>query len=82
MPVAVSTEVVPWVGAVVTVTDAGFSGAPFGVTVSFARTVVVTGVPGAVVELSATAVTVSAGTPTLTTAWEQTGVGVVESHTW
>ena len=74
------TVVVPWAGAVVTRTDAGFSGAPFTAIVSLASTVVVTGVFCGVVSLSSTAVT-ALGTVTVTSADAQIGVGVEVSHT-
>src|SRR5438105_2987759 len=65
-PVAGLTVVVPWAGAAVTVTEAGFSGAAVAVGVSLGSTPVVTAVcgavlavAGAVLPLSATAVTLS-----------------------
>ena len=74
------TLVVPWAGPVSTVTEAGSRGAPPGVTVSLVSTLVVTGVFGAVLSVSAPAVTLFAGTVMDTVADEQTGVGFEVSH--
>ena len=79
-PVVVLTLVVPWAGATVTVTAAGFRAAPLAVTVSLASTFVVIAVFCGVVPVSFTAVTVF-GTVIVTVADEQTAVGVEVSHT-
>ncbi len=70
---------VPCVAGVVTVTLPGLSGAP--VVVSFATTLVETGVFCAVVLLSGLATTLFKPTVTVTGAVAHTGVGVDVSHT-